>query len=274
MMESIKFKLIHEIHISDTEKIKKFLILKKGNKIFDDIITDKVFKKDDFIKYHVELSDGKLNKDDFIEENILFICNGGICRKDIKLDDVKSKEFVVNVYSRNKEFVPKIKELYLLKGENDKKIIYNSLSTINHKSTSDDCKIDDDCKKSIEDTVVEIDDDAYIKEANEDFIKDFSDPDLVILCNIINNKIDLLNKANQYFSSGNIEDDSKNINYNDLDFSNFSYSHELNCILSNISKMNINIEENKIKYYLDKTKGHLNLTLRQLLYDNLNEKEC
>ena len=277
-MESIKFRLINEIHISDTEKIKKFLTLEKGNKILDDILTKKVFNKDDFIKYHVELSDGKLNKDDFIEKNIIFICNGGICRSDIKLDQVKSKEFVVTVYSRNKDFVPKIKELYLLKGKNDKKIIYNSLNNSNDTSTSkynlsvsssNNCKIDDDCKQSIEDTVIKIDDDTYIKEANEDFIKDFSDPDLIVLCNIINNKIDLLNKALQYFSSGNIEENDYSIN--DIDNSENNYHDELIQIKSILNRMNINIEDDKIKSILTMKKGHLNLTLRLLLFEELNK---
>ena len=101
-------------------------------------------------------------------------------------------------------------------------------------------------------------------------MKTTSDPKFTLMCNIILNSPETLNKVQQYFSHGNIEyvNDEKLM---DIDNDNFQYGEELNYLKSIIQNYNINVNDKFIKYQLNKANGCLPIVLRTIFHNYLQE---
>lgn len=279
----IRFKLLHQIKQNEN-KVNMIIEVSKTDKIYLNIIKEGKITWNDFVNFHVNMSlDDKESKDkfsnnDFKDDKIIFICIGGVFKNDknILLSDLKKEKIyiehnnvlLVNVYSRNKDMINRLKNLYISKGKVSEKIIYNTVPNTNNQNIPLDKKLEE----VMNDEEEEIDDNKYIEEANKEFVNDFSNPKLRMLCSIIHQDPELLEKANQYFSSGYIEFVDSNVDYNSINFDNFKYLDELKTILENIEQIGIVIDEKVVKYYLNKYNGFIGLTLRTILHEINNTK--
>jgi hypothetical protein len=245
-----------DININDINKI-KFIknnsIINNNNSIINNdeyifIYTTCIFMKNKLIKF-------------FDEQNIILsnnIFEELDCNKDILMNNDDTTSVIIEELNTNED---------ILMNNNDiKTVIIEELNTNNDNIDSviiTELMPNVDLNTNIENINVIIDDsNNQIKNTNiinniyEENLEYFRDPDFKLLLKIYKNKSYLFSKLLQYVFIDNLE--LNNINDND---ENNNYIKELNLI----KELELNIKDEDIIKILQKYKGHLNLTLRELL---------
>ena len=105
-------------------------------------------------------------------------------------------------------------------------------------------------------TVEDINTIEEIAKINQKIKSIFSDKDFILLVHIYKNRPELLKLFYQFISSSDIIDN------------NYSFDIDIKDNLKIISDMNLNIPHENITQALYRTKNHLNLALRYLLFNN------
>jgi hypothetical protein len=116
----------------------------------------------------------------------------------------------------------------------------------------------------LEDTLETIDEEDK-QNININTIKLFEDSEFVNLLRICINKPQLLNQVTSYIMNGSVTSEIKTIQ-----LENFNYPSEYNNINNILDSLNITIDEIKIKSVIQHFEGHINLSVRYLLYYSIN----
>ncbi len=93
---------------------------------------------------------------------------------------------------------------------------------------------------------------------NETIVKQFSDPDFVTMLKICINKPHIVNMVTSYLNTGDIHIEMD-------EYEEFTYDKEKDQIYEILDKLDIIVDDDKIKKVLVTFHGHINLTLRYLL---------
>ena len=253
-----------DININDINKI-KFI---KNNSIINDnnliinndeyifIYTNCIFIKNKLIKFFDEqniiLSNNifeelDYNKDILIN-NITPVIEEFDHNKDILINNITP---VIEELDHNKDILmnnDNIESVIITELDHNKDILMNNdnIETV----IITELTTNDDSNTQIENT-------SIINNIYEENLQYFKDPDFKLLLQIYKNKSYLFSKLLQYVFIDNLE--INNINNNDNIDNN--YIKELNLI----KELDLNVKDEDIIKILQKYKGHINLTLRELL---------
>jgi hypothetical protein len=110
-----------------------------------------------------------------------------------------------------------------------------------------------------------------INKINVKTLELFSDPDFKNLMRIYINKPELFNYLSQYIQTGNIIEESLTQDVT-LDTLTLDEQEYYSSLLKQIKDLNLGISDEIIMLKLIKYSGHLNLTVRSILYDSVKNK--
>lgn len=183
----------------------------------------------------------------------------------LNMNEINSLKFIIN-----SQQMTGLEDKYII-GPNDTQMIYllsidsnlkEKLISIFNKHNNEPTTAKE---PKVESTIVEPKmTDSIIENQNKLTIKLFEDPDFRTLIKIYQSKPELFNILLQYTQSGDIIEDKPQI-YNISDLSE-KERLKYNEMLLFIKSLKLNISDDEIMQQLIKYKGHLNLTLRTILY--------
>ena len=209
------------------------------------------------------------------------LCNFG-SKNSINLSDISSifNDFGLNIDKEKKKVIKFITDSETIKEESSYKISSDSKRIIFIFSMNSDVKqefvkifnehgivkeeemdedVDDEITKPIPEEEIKISDDI-IEASNVETIKLFQDKDFLTLMDIYNRNAEAFKIFSRYISSGTVL-------MNSLEKSNDEFLVELN----EIKKLNIGKSDEEIQNALQMFNGHLNLSLRYLLTNVVEE---
>ena len=202
-------------------------------KIIINVPDEITFSKDDFIIYF-----NNLNLSFNIVQSLNFMINTIEIKNNIKIKMSNKDIVIINVLTND----------FIIK---DELIKFFNLHGCDVNINNTEPKLENNkISKSIDKNI--------INEQNKITLKIFNDPDFRFLIKIYLTRPELFNNLLQYTQSGDVIPDNIDNNLS---------SEELNELLHEIKKLNLNISDEKIINILIKCNGHLNLTIRALLCD-------
>lgn len=229
----------HEVLLNMNKNTDKFVILTpQGLKNVDNpVISEEELKEIKFVFRTEAINvDANINKDYALDgKNIIFI----FCKETLLREKVMC---LFQKFGKQSE---------KQKNKNE-----------NNSSTLPDQNICQPIKDEVEE-IIEIDNNL-INESNKKTSELFKDEDFLSLIRVYNNNPDMFNIFASYISNGDavISDFSK-----DIDLS----EDVINILKEQIKSLDINLDDKDIIDALKKNNGHLNLSLRYLLFFNKNE---
>ena len=225
-----------------------------GIQMSQGIKTDMKFNKFDESKGTINI---KEVKDFFTElglaenDQVKFITESQTMSEDKEYKVSKDTEKIVYVFTLNSDIKSVLVEIFKEKGE-------ESTSKVGEK------KDDTNISKPIPFEEIKIDD-SIIKNSNIETVKLFEEEDFKSLLSIFINNPNMYQRFSSYITSGDVVIESEKFSSSKEE----DYSQQL----EEIKKLNIKVCEEDITNALNKFNGHLNLTLRYLLYKNSIETE-
>ena len=225
-----------------------------GIQMSQGIKTDMKFNKFDESKGTINI---KEVKDFFTElglaenDQVKFITESQTMSEDKEYKVSKDTEKIVYVFTLNSDIKSVLVEIFKEKGE-------ESTSKVGEK------KEDTNISKPIPFEEIKIDD-SIIKNSNIETVKLFEEEDFKSLLSIFINNPNMYQRFSSYITSGDVVIESEKFSSSKEE----DYSQQL----EEIKKLNIKVCEEDITNALNKFNGHLNLTLRYLLYKNSIETE-
>lgn len=225
-----------------------------GIQMSQGIKTDMKFNKFDESKGTINIKEVK----DFFSElglaendQVKFITESQTMSPDKEYKVNKDSEKIVYVFTLNSDIKSVLVEIFKEKGE-------ESTSKVAEK------KVDTNISKPIPFEEIKIDD-SIIESSNIETVKLFEEEDFKSLLSIFINNPNMYKRFSSYITSGDVVIESEKFSPSKEE----DYSQQL----EEIKKLNIKVCEEDITNALNKFNGHLNLTLRYLLYQNSVETE-
>lgn len=218
------------------------------------IRTDMKFNKFDESKGTINI---KEVKDFFTElglaenDQVKFITESQTMSADKEYKVNKDTEKIVYVFTLNTDIKSVLVEIFKEKGE-------ESSNKVEEK------KVDTNISKPIPFEKIKIDD-SVIENSNIETVKLFEEEDFKSLLSIFINNPNMYQRFSSYITSGDVVIESEKFSSS----KEKDYSQQL----EEIKKLNIKVCEEDITNALNKFNGHLNLTLRYLLYQNSVETD-
>lgn len=225
-----------------------------GIQMSQGIKTDMKFNKFDESKGTINI---KEVKDFFTElglaenDQVKFITESQTMSADKEYKVNKDTEKIVYVFTLNTDIKSVLVEIFKEKGE-------ESSNKVEEK------KVDTNISKPIPFEKIKIDD-SVIENSNIETVKLFEEEDFKSLLSIFINNPNMYQRFSSYITSGDVVIESEKFSSS----KEKDYSQQL----EEIKKLNIKVCEEDITNALNKFNGHLNLTLRYLLYQNSVETD-
>lgn len=225
-----------------------------GIQMSQGIRTDMKFNKFDESKGTINI---KEVKDFFTElglaenDQVKFITESQTMSADKEYKVNKDTEKIVYVFTLNTDIKSVLVEIFKEKGE-------ESSNKVEEK------KVDTNISKPIPFEKIKIDD-SVIENSNIETVKLFEEEDFKSLLSIFINNPNMYQRFSSYITSGDVVIESEKFSSS----KEKDYSQQL----EEIKKLNIKVCEEDITNALNKFNGHLNLTLRYLLYQNSVETD-
>ena len=190
----------------------------------------------------------------------------------ITKDEIKQTRFITDSEPMKDKTYPvhknKIRNLYVYtnisKVKEKYEKIFNEKGCVENKNNQKNNPLNKKlCIRIEEDHILSKSD---INEINKDIFKVIEDNDFKFLLNIYRNKPELFDILYKYVNTGDIVEkvNLKAENIND----DFEFNEELKLIKA----LEMNIDDNYISNVLNHFNGHVNLTLRYIIYNDLSKK--